>query len=118
MVFPFRNFPPIDRSNFHNGSFQQDNYDVGSNVFIGNPLTNQYIGGSVVLSSSHNGCRKLDDQNKWNQSFNNIMNMNHNASTNGSRGSWGGTDHMNKNNDKIVNNRVFMVSYRLEKHGL
>lgn len=89
MVFPFRNFPPIDRSNFHNGSFQQDNYDVGSNVFIGNPLTNQYIGGSVVLSSSHNGCRKLEDQNKWNQSFNNIMNMNHNASTNGSRGSWG-----------------------------
>ncbi|KAF8114991.1 hypothetical protein N665_0030s0040 [Sinapis alba] len=119
VVLPFQSFPPMDRSYFHDGLFQQDHYNVESNNLFGNHLNNQSIGNHLinqsigsynVVSSDHNSYINEEDRNKWNQSFNNTMNMNHNASTNGSRVSLE-TDHMNKNNC------VYKSSYHLENHG-
>ncbi|KAF3513833.1 hypothetical protein F2Q69_00009289 [Brassica cretica] len=105
-VLPFQSFPPMDRSYFHDGLFQQDYYNVESNDLIGNHLINQSIGSYI----------NQEDRDKWNQSLNNTMNMNHNASTSGSR-EWWDTDHMNKYNGNIKNNCVYESSYHLEKHG-
>ncbi|CAA7054601.1 unnamed protein product [Microthlaspi erraticum] len=116
VVLPTRSLPQMDHLDFSVGSFQQNCYDVGSNDLIGNPFINQSIGTHV---DNHNGYRvHQEDQNKWNQSFNNTMNMNNNgASTSGSRGSLG-TDHMNNNNNNnIINNCVYKSSYHFEKHG-
>ncbi|CAA7054598.1 unnamed protein product [Microthlaspi erraticum] len=114
MVLPVRSFGQVDRLDFSNGSFQQDYYDVGSNDLIGNPLVNQTIGRHF---DNYNGYSiNQEDQNKRNQSFNNIMSITHIAG-NGSRG-FSSTPHMNKNNNNIINNCLFMSSYHLEKHGL
>ncbi|CAH8368306.1 unnamed protein product [Eruca vesicaria subsp. sativa] len=64
-VPPVGSFPPMEALNI-----SQDYYVVGSNDLIDNPLLNQ------------------DDSNIWNESFNNTMNMNHNASTSGRRRYW------------------------------
>ncbi|XP_056848060.1 dof zinc finger protein DOF4.5-like isoform X2 [Raphanus sativus] len=117
--------PPMDHSYFHDGLFQQDYYNIESNALIGNYLNNQSIGNHLInqsigsynlMSSHHNSYINQEDQNKWNQRFNNTMNMNHNASTSGSRVSLE-SDHMNKNNGNIKNNCVCKSSYHLEKHG-
>jgi len=77
-VHPTQTFRPNHRLAFHNGSFEQDYYDVGSD----NLLVNQQVGGYV---DNHNGYHMNQvDQYNWNQSFNNAMNMNYNnASTSG-----------------------------------
>ncbi|CAA7054597.1 unnamed protein product [Microthlaspi erraticum] len=116
MVLPFRSLPPMDRLNFSVGSFQQNYYAVGSNDLIGNPLINQSFGRHV---DNFNGYRiNQEDRNKQNQSFDNIMNMNHNgASTSGSIGS-SGSNYMNmNNNNNIRNNNVLNSLLHLEKHG-
>ncbi|KAG2291519.1 hypothetical protein Bca52824_038188 [Brassica carinata] len=115
-VLPFQSFPPMDRSYFHDGLFQQDYYNFESNDLIGNHLINQLIGSYNVVSSNHNSYINQEDRDKWNQSLNNTMNMNHNASTSGSR-EWWDTDHVNKYNGNIKNNCVYESSYHLEKHG-
>ncbi|KAG7621238.1 Zinc finger Dof-type [Arabidopsis suecica] len=77
-VHPTQTFRPNHHLAFHNGSFEQDYYDVGSD----NLLVNQQVGGYV---DNHNGYHMNQvDQYNWNQSFNNAMNMNYNnASTSG-----------------------------------
>ncbi|KAJ0239389.1 hypothetical protein HA466_0230410 [Hirschfeldia incana] len=84
-VPPFGSLPPTEALNISDVSFQQGYYDAGSSELIGNPLVNQFTGGSVIMSSDQ------EDPNMWNQSFNNNMNVNHNASTSGSKG------HISKN---------------------
>ncbi|KAF8101352.1 hypothetical protein N665_0206s0032 [Sinapis alba] len=69
-VPPVRSFPPMEALNISDVSFRQNYYDVGSNDLIGNPLINR---------------ANEDDLNMWNESYNNAMNMNHNASTSGRR---------------------------------
>ncbi|RIA04694.1 hypothetical protein BRARA_K01044 [Brassica rapa] len=115
-VLPFQSFPPMDRSYFHDGLFQQDYYNAESNDLIGNHLINQSIGSYNVVSSNHNSYINQEHRDKWNQSLNNTMNMNHNASTSGSR-EWWDTDHMNNYNGNIKKNCVYESSYHLEKHG-
>ncbi|ESQ55285.1 hypothetical protein EUTSA_v10026815mg [Eutrema salsugineum] len=115
MVLPIRTIRPLmDRLDFSDGSFNQDYFDVGSND-LGNSFINQPIGRHV---DSYSGYRmNQEDQNKQNQSFNNTLNMNHNTSTNESRGS-SGIDHMNKNNNnKVIKKCVFRSSSSLEKNG-
>ncbi|KAF8114980.1 hypothetical protein N665_0030s0029 [Sinapis alba] len=83
MVFPVRSHPPMDRPVFNDGSFPQGYNHVGSSEVIGNPLTNQSIGGHV---NNYNSYRiNQEDPNKPRQSSNNTMNKNHNASTSKSR---------------------------------
>ncbi|KAL0727407.1 hypothetical protein Bca4012_023500 [Brassica carinata] len=114
MVPPIRSIPPMDR---FDGSFNQGYYGAGFSDWVGNPLMNQPFGGHVGNYNSY--FVNQEDQNKRNQSFNNSINMNHNASTSGSRG-YPGTDHMinnNNNKNKVGNTCVFKSSYHLEKHG-
>ncbi|XP_013647345.2 dof zinc finger protein DOF4.4-like [Brassica napus] len=114
MVFPIQTIPPMDRFDLFDGSFNQGYYGVGFNDMVGNPLMNQSIGGHV---DNYNSYRvNQENPNKRNQSFNNSMNMNHNASTSGSRG-YPGIDHMTNNNNKDRNKCVFSSSYHLEKYG-
>lgn len=69
---PVRSFPPMEALNISDVSFRQDYYDVGSNDLIGNnPLINR---------------ANDDDSNIWNESYNNTMYINHNASTSGRSG--------------------------------
>ncbi|KAL0737968.1 hypothetical protein Bca4012_014178 [Brassica carinata] len=68
---PVRSFPPMEALNISDISFRRDYYDVGANDLIGNPLINR---------------TNEDDSNIWNESYNNTMYMNHNASTSGRRG--------------------------------
>ncbi|KAH0915152.1 hypothetical protein HID58_029598 [Brassica napus] len=91
-----------------------DYYNVESNDLIGNHLNNQSIGNHLintsigsynVVSSNHNSYINQEHRDKWNQSLNNTMNMNHNASTSGSR-EWWDTDHMNNYNGNIKKNCV------------
>lgn len=103
-VTPIRSYRPMEALDFSEGSFRHDYYDVGSNDLIGNPLINQ-------------SCGSVDNHIRWNQSFNNTMNMNNHASTSGSRGGSSSTHEMNKNNNRIRNNCVIRSSYHLEKHG-
>ncbi|KAG2243692.1 hypothetical protein Bca52824_094452 [Brassica carinata] len=79
-VPPVGSLPLTEALNISDVSFQQGYYDVGSSDLIGNPLVNQLTGGSVVVSSDQ------EDPNMWNQSFNNTMNMDQNASTSGGKG--------------------------------
>ncbi|CAH8275907.1 unnamed protein product [Arabidopsis lyrata] len=81
-LLPVRSFR-MDCLDFGDDSFQQDYHDVGSNDLIGNPLINQSIGGYVDNLKSYR--INQVDQHKWNQSFNNTMNMNHKANASGSR---------------------------------
>ncbi|ESQ55284.1 hypothetical protein EUTSA_v10027080mg [Eutrema salsugineum] len=113
-VPPIQSFPPMEAFDFSDVSFRQDYYDGGSSDFVGNPLINQSFDGSFAVSSDHNSYRiNQEDPNKWNPSFNNIMNMNHNAINIGSRGS-SSTDHVNR----IRNTSVFeSSSYQMKKHG-
>lgn len=84
VVLPVRSLPPVDRSDFNDGSFPQGYYHIGPSDVVGNPLTNQSIGGHV---NNYNSYRvNQEDPNKPRQSFNNNMSMNHNASTSGTRG--------------------------------
>ncbi|KAF8115022.1 hypothetical protein N665_0030s0069 [Sinapis alba] len=84
MVFPVRSHPPMDHPDFNDGPYPQGYYHVGSSDVVGNPLTNQSIGGHV---NNYNIYRvNQEDQNKPRQNFNNTMSMNHNASTSRSRG--------------------------------
>ncbi|KAG2243695.1 hypothetical protein Bca52824_094455 [Brassica carinata] len=88
-------------------------YGVGFSDLVGNPLMNQSIGEHV---DNYNSYRvNQEDPNNQNQSFNDIMNMNHNASTSGNRG-YPGTDHMIINN-KDRNKCEFRSSYHLDKYG-
>ncbi|KAH0894448.1 hypothetical protein HID58_056877, partial [Brassica napus] len=109
VVLPFQSFTPMDRSYFHDGLFQQDYYNVESNDLIGNHLNNQSIGSYNVVNSDHNNYINQEDQNNttatskttvcmspltiWRSM---LMNMNHNASTSGSRVSLE-TDHIKNN---------------------
>ncbi|WZY69057.1 hypothetical protein YC2023_001297 [Brassica napus] len=108
MVPPFRSIPPMAR---FDGSFHQGYYGDGFNDLVGNPLMNQSFGGNVGNYNSY--FVNQEDPNKRNQSFNNSMNMNHSASTSGSR-EYPGIDYMINNNNKKY---VFRSSYHLEKHG-
>ncbi|CAH8389517.1 unnamed protein product [Eruca vesicaria subsp. sativa] len=98
MGLPFHSFPPMHRSYIHDGLFQHDHYNVDSNDLYRNHLNNQLIGSYNALSSDRNSyINQRENQNQWNhQSFNNTMNMNHNASTSGSRQAWD-TYQINKN---------------------
>ncbi|CAL9226240.1 unnamed protein product [Arabidopsis halleri] len=80
---PVRSFRTMDCLDFGDDAFQQDYLDVGSNYLIGNPLINQSIGGYVDNLKSYR--INQVDQHRWNQSFNNTMNMNHKANASGSR---------------------------------
>ncbi|KAF8114989.1 hypothetical protein N665_0030s0038 [Sinapis alba] len=84
MVLLVRSLPPVDRSDYNDGSFPQGYYHVGPSDLVGNPLTNQSMGGHV---NNYNIYRvNQEDPNKPRQSFNNTMTMNHNASTSGNKG--------------------------------
>ncbi|KAL0699209.1 hypothetical protein Bca4012_055331 [Brassica carinata] len=84
VVLPVRSLPPVDRSDFNDGSFPQGYYHTGPSDVVGNPLTNQSIGGHV---NNYNSYRvNEEDPNKPRQSFNNNMSMNHDASTSVTRG--------------------------------
>ncbi|CAH8345419.1 unnamed protein product [Eruca vesicaria subsp. sativa] len=71
-VPPFGNFPPMEASHISDVLFGQGSYNVGYSDLIGNPMVNQIAGGSVVVSSD--------------QEAPNMWNMDHNASTSGSKG--------------------------------
>ncbi|KAJ4912778.1 Dof zinc finger protein DOF4.4 [Raphanus sativus] len=113
MVLPIRSIPPTDRFDLFDGPFNQGYYGVGSNDLVGNPLMKHSIGGHV---DNYNNYRvNQEDPNNQNQSFNDSMNINHNASSSANRG-YPGTDHMIINN-KDRNKCVFRSSYHLEKYG-
>nr|VDD49048.1 unnamed protein product [Brassica oleracea] len=108
MVPPIRSIPPMAH---FDGSFNQGYHGAGFNDLVGNPLMNQSFGRHVGNYNSY--FVNQEDPNMRNQSFNSSMNMNHSASTSGSR-EYPGIDHMINNNN---NNYVFRSSYHLEKHG-
>ncbi|CAN6986531.1 unnamed protein product [Brassica rapa subsp. trilocularis] len=95
MAPPIRSIPPMAR---FDGSFNQGYYGDGFNDLVGNPLMNQSFGGNVGNYNSY--FVNQEDPNKRNQSFNNSMNMNHSASTSGSREYPGIIDYMINNNNK------------------
>ncbi|KAG7621243.1 Zinc finger Dof-type [Arabidopsis suecica] len=105
-LHPTRTVRPNHRLAFHDGSFEQDYNDVGSD----NLLVNQQVGGYGYHMNPV-------DQFKWNQSFNNTMNMNYNNdSTSGS--SRGSDMNVNNDNKKIrYRNSVIMHPCHLEKDG-
>ncbi|XP_010439525.1 PREDICTED: dof zinc finger protein DOF4.3-like [Camelina sativa] len=106
---PSQSFQPNHRLDFQDGSFEHDYYNVGSST---NSFINQSIGGGYV--DNYNGYGM--EQYKWNQSFNNTLTMNHDASTSGSRGS-DMTMMYNDNKNKIRYNSVIKHPCHLEKHG-
>ncbi|KAF2556011.1 hypothetical protein F2Q68_00014322 [Brassica cretica] len=108
MVPPIRSIPPMAH---FDGSFNQGYHGAGFNDLVGNPLMNQSFGGHVGNYNSY--FVNQEDPNMRNQSFNSSMNMNHSASTSGSR-EYPGIDNMINNNN---NKYVFRSSYHLEKHG-
>ncbi|CAH8345630.1 unnamed protein product [Eruca vesicaria subsp. sativa] len=110
MVPLTRSYPPMDR---FGGSLNQGNYGAGFNDWVGNPLMNQPFCGHVY--NYNNYLVNHEDPNNPNQSFNNTMNVNHNASTSGIRG-YPSTDYM-INNNKDRNKFMFGSSFHLEKRG-
>ncbi|KAL0687848.1 LOW QUALITY PROTEIN: hypothetical protein Bca4012_087525 [Brassica carinata] len=93
MVPPVRSIPPMAR---FNGSFHQGYYGAGFSDLVGNSLMNQSFVGPFSSYNSYLVSHEVP--NKRNQSFNNSVNMNYNASTSRSRGN-PGTDHMTNNNN-------------------